>query len=87
MGHVLSVQAMNMAIDKAESSGIAMVAARNTTHYGIAGYYSLMATECDMIGITGTNARPSIAPTFGVENRSEERRVGKECRSRWSPYH
>ena len=23
----------------------------------------------------------------GVEYRSEERRVGKECRSRWSPYH
>src|SRR5260221_8169529 len=23
----------------------------------------------------------------GVEDRSEERRVGKECRSRWSPYH
>ena len=22
-----------------------------------------------------------------MENRSEERRVGKECRSRWSPYH
>lgn len=68
MGHVLSVQAMDMAINKAESCGIAMVVARNTTHYGIAGYYSLMATECDMIGITGTNARPSIAPTFGVEN-------------------
>lgn len=68
MGHVLSVQAMNMAIDKAESCGLSMVVARNTTHYGIAGYYSLMATECDMIGITGTNARPSIAPTFGVEN-------------------
>ncbi len=68
MGHVISVQAMNMAIDKAESCGIAMTAVRNTTHYGIAGYYSLMATECDMIGITGTNARPSIAPTFGVEN-------------------
>ena len=68
MGHVVSVQAMNMAIDKAETCGIAMTVARNTTHYGIAGYYSLMATECDMIGITGTNARPSIAPTFGVEN-------------------
>ena len=26
--------------------------------------------------------------TGGVDNaRSEERRVGKECRSRWSPYH
>ena len=29
------------------------------------------------------------APFFKFENllRSEERRVGKECRSRWSPYH
>src|SRR5256886_10386918 len=24
---------------------------------------------------------------YGPEDRSEERRVGKECRSRWSPYH
>ena len=24
---------------------------------------------------------------FGYRSRSEERRVGKECRSRWSPYH
>src|SRR2546425_4214155 len=24
---------------------------------------------------------------LGTDNRSEERRVGKECRSRWSPYH
>src|SRR5256885_10933481 len=24
---------------------------------------------------------------FDPDNRSEERRVGKECRSRWSPYH
>lgn len=68
MGHVISLQAMDMAINKAGENGIAMVVVRNTTHYGIAGYYALMATECDMIGITGTNARPSIAPTFGVEN-------------------
>ena len=26
-------------------------------------------------------------PFFGLTTRSEERRVGKECRSRWSPYH
>ena len=25
--------------------------------------------------------------SFSEEKRSEERRVGKECRSRWSPYH
>ena len=30
---------------------------------------------------------PNIYPMNGLPNRSEERRVGKECRSRWSPYH
>jgi L-2-hydroxycarboxylate dehydrogenase (NAD+) len=59
---------MRMALDKAKQLGMGMVAVRNSSHYGIAGYYALMATKEDMIGITGTNARPSIAPTFGVEN-------------------
>jgi L-2-hydroxycarboxylate dehydrogenase (NAD+) len=68
MGHVIGKKAMQMAIDKAKKHGMGMVAVRNSTHYGIAGYYSLMAIENGMIGITGTNARPSIAPTFGVEN-------------------
>lgn len=68
MGHVVSKRAMGMAIEKAREFGIGMVAVRNSTHYGIAGYYTLMAIEEGMIGITGTNARPSIAPTFGVEN-------------------
>ena len=68
MGHVISVKAMKLAIEKAKNCGISMVAVRNSTHYGIAGYYALMAAQEDMICITGTNARPSIAPTFGVEN-------------------
>jgi LDH2 family malate/lactate/ureidoglycolate dehydrogenase len=68
MGMVIGKRSMQMAIDKAKEYGLGMVAVRNTTHYGIAGYYSLMAIENGMIGITGTNARPSIAPTFGVEN-------------------
>ncbi len=68
MGHVIAFRSMEMAIAKAKAYGMGMVAVRNSTHYGIAGYYSLMAAEADMIGITGTNARPSIAPTFGVEN-------------------
>lgn len=68
MGHVIGKKAMQLAIDKAKKYGLGMVAVKNSTHYGIAGYYSLMAVENDMIGITGTNARPSIAPTFGVEN-------------------
>lgn len=68
MGHFISKNAMQMAIDKAKKHGLGMVVVRNSTHYGIAGYYPLMAIENNMIGITGTNARPSIAPTFGVEN-------------------
>lgn len=68
MGHVIGKKAMQMAIDKAKKYGMGMVAVRNSTHYGIAGYYPLMAIENGMIGITGSNARPSIAPTFGVEN-------------------
>lgn len=68
MGMVIGVKAMNMAIEKAKKYGMGMVAVRNSTHYGIAGYYATMCTKENMIGITGTNARPSIAPTFGVEN-------------------
>ncbi len=68
MGQVIGVKSMQMAIEKAKQYGMGMVAVRNSTHYGIAGYYTTMATDAGMIGITGTNARPSIAPTFGVEN-------------------
>ena len=35
------------------------------------------------LGLTG----PETIPYLSTEDRSEERRVGKECRSRWSPYH
>ncbi|HQC55267.1 MAG TPA: Ldh family oxidoreductase [Clostridia bacterium] len=68
MGQVISYKAMKLAIAKAKQYGMGMVAVRNSCHYGIAGYYTTMCTQEGMIGITGTNARPSIAPTFGVEN-------------------
>jgi LDH2 family malate/lactate/ureidoglycolate dehydrogenase len=68
MGHVIAHMAMRLAIEKAKKYGMGMVAVRNSNHYGFAGYYPLMAVRENMIGITGTNARPSIAPTFGVEN-------------------
>lgn len=68
MGMVASYKAMQTIIEKAKTYGMAMAAIRNSSHYGIAGYWVTMATKENMIGITGTNARPSIAPTFGVEN-------------------
>jgi LDH2 family malate/lactate/ureidoglycolate dehydrogenase len=68
MGMVISRHAMDLAIEKARTYGMGMVAVRNSTHYGFAGYYPMMACDAGMIGLTGTNARPSIAPTHGVEN-------------------
>lgn len=66
MGHVIGVRAMQTAIDKAKQFGLGAVAVRNSTHYGICGYYANMAVEQDMIGLTFTNARPSVCPTNGV---------------------
>ena len=68
MGMVASYKCMKSLIEKAKTYGMAMGAIRNSTHYGIAGYWATMASDEGMIGLTGTNARPSIAPTFGVEN-------------------
>jgi len=68
MGMVVAKRCMEMAIEKARTYGLGMVVARNSTHYGFAGYYPIMATQAGMIGLTSTNARPSIAPTHGVEN-------------------
>ena len=68
MGMVASKKAMDMCIEKAHKYGLGMVAVRNSSHYGIAGYWTGLAAKENMIGISGTNARPSVAPTFGVEN-------------------
>ncbi|MBP3736294.1 MAG: Ldh family oxidoreductase [Lachnospiraceae bacterium] len=68
MGMVASYRMMEKLIDQAKAHGMAGGAITNSTHYGIAGYWSTMASKEDLIGITGTNARPSTAPTFGVEN-------------------
>ena len=67
MGMVAAYKSMEKAINKAKEYGMGMTVVRNSTHYGIAGYYAELASKKGLIGITGTNARPAIAPTFGVE--------------------
>ncbi len=67
MGMVASYRMMEMLIEKAKQYGMAGGAIYNSTHYGIAGYWTTMAEKAGMIGISGTNARPSVAPTWGVE--------------------
>jgi LDH2 family malate/lactate/ureidoglycolate dehydrogenase len=56
---------MHRAIDKALELGAGFVAVRNSNHFGIAGYYAMLALEHDCIGLTTTNSRPLVVPTFG----------------------
>jgi L-2-hydroxycarboxylate dehydrogenase (NAD+) len=66
VGMVAAKKSMETAIAKAEKAGTGWVATRNSNHFGIAGYYSMMALKHDMIGICLTNANPLVAPTFSV---------------------
>jgi LDH2 family malate/lactate/ureidoglycolate dehydrogenase len=65
LGQVVSHLAMTRCIAKAKEVGTALVTVRNSNHYGIAGYYAMMALEEGMIGISYTNAQPLVAPTYG----------------------
>jgi LDH2 family malate/lactate/ureidoglycolate dehydrogenase len=65
LGHPVSYRAMEKAIQKARDVGAGFVTVRNSNHFGIAGYYAMMALEHDCIGIAMTNSNPLIVPTFG----------------------
>ncbi|MEN8097622.1 MAG: Ldh family oxidoreductase [Chloroflexota bacterium] len=65
LGQPVSTRAMKLAIEKAKQVGAGFVSVRNSNHYGIAGYYSMMALEHDLIGISTTNAGVLVVPTFG----------------------
>lgn len=67
MGQLVSNIAMKVAIEKAKMSGVALVTVRNSNHYGIAGYYSLMASDEGMIGLSMTNSLAAVVPTHGKE--------------------
>lgn len=65
MGQVVAKKAMEMAIDKAKNTGFGVVCVRGSNHYGIAGYYTKMAADNDMIGISMTNTEAIAIPTYG----------------------
>src|SRR5262245_57329549 len=79
MGPVVGKRAMKLAIEKAATQGIGFVAVRRSNHYGIAGYYAMMALERDMIGISGTNSVCMVAPTYGAEQMYGTNPLGVAC--------
>lgn len=69
MGMVVGHRAMELAIEKAKTAGVAMVAVRNSRHYGMSANYAMQALAHDMIGVAMTNASRQVVPTFGKEAR------------------
>jgi len=62
-GHVAGVKAVEYAVERAQYYGVGVVLVRNSTHYGIAGYYALKIVEKSYIGLSTTNSRPLVAYT------------------------
>lgn len=60
LGFAVGYRAMSEAIRRAGETGSGFVAVRNSTHFGAAAYYAMMALEHDMIGIAMTNAVPIV---------------------------
>jgi LDH2 family malate/lactate/ureidoglycolate dehydrogenase len=65
LGFATGVWAMEKAMEKAGQLGVGVVSVRNSTHFGMAAYYSMIALKRDMIGVTMTNSGTLVAPTFG----------------------
>ncbi|MCD6596021.1 Ldh family oxidoreductase [bacterium] len=65
LGQPVAYKTMKLVIEKAKNNNVAFAAVRNSNHFGIAGYYSMMALEDDLLGISVTNSAPLVVPTFG----------------------
>ncbi len=65
MGAPVSARAMEKVIDKARSNGAAFGCVRESNHFGIAGYYAMMALDEDMLGLAMTSTAALGVPTFG----------------------
>jgi L-2-hydroxycarboxylate dehydrogenase (NAD+) len=67
LGQVASLMAMNRVIEKAQQSGIGLATVFHSNHFGIAGYYAMMALKYHMVGWAFTNTTPLVMPTFGKQ--------------------
>lgn len=67
LGHPIAHRAMRLAVEKACGAGAGFVTVRNSNHFGIAGYYAMMALERGCIGLCMSSTNPWVVPTFGTE--------------------
>ncbi len=67
LGQIIAYKAMKLVIDKALKNNIALAAVCDSNHYGIASYFSMMALEHDLIGLSMTNSAPLVVPTHSKD--------------------
>jgi len=60
MGMVPSIQAMELACQKAATAGIGIVTVKNSCHFGAAGFYANIAAKKGMFGIAVSNVDPNM---------------------------
>lgn len=66
LGHIVGYRAMKLAMKKAKETGVGIVFANHSNHFGAGAYYSMMAQSAGMIGLSMANAQARMAPTGGV---------------------
>lgn len=71
IGPVVGKMCIDLAIEKAKSSGIGWVSAHRSNHFGIAGWYSIRAMEQDLIGMAFCNSSPNM-----IHPRGKQRLLG-----------
>lgn len=65
-GHAAGGEAMLKAMAMARNSGMGAVAVFNSTHFGAAAYFSLLASHADLIGMSFTHSTPHMLTYGGV---------------------
>src|SRR3712207_7340597 len=84
---VTGVQTCALPIFSIKPGGMPMSAITTSPHFCSAGGSSNGSFGAASVTVTAASIASPIRSDVSAETRSEERRVGKECRSRWSPYH
>ena len=67
MGHLASVRAMQLVIQKASQTGVAIATAINSRHFGPAACYATMALEHGMVGFSVSSSSRGLAPFGGTD--------------------
>jgi len=65
LGQVIGIKTMKQVLERAKTSGICFAGVKNSCHFGMAGYYAMLALPEDMVGVAASNAPPVMTAWGG----------------------